>query len=94
MGSEMCIRDRPRTQIDSLIYTPELVEIGCDTVINEHSSIDPSTVENGELILQRIKIGNRCKIIPTAYVTPGTILHDDHVVEVMSTTTKKASRLI
>ena len=77
-----------RVQIDSVIFSPDLVTIGSDTVIDEHSTVDPSTVENGELIFQRIKIGSRCKIMPTAYVTPGTNLYDDQIVGVMSTTTK------
>ena len=75
-----------RTEIDSAILTPELVSIGSDTLINGHSHIDPCTVENGELIFQRIKIGNRCQIKPTAYVVPGTNLSDDQIVGPLSST--------
>ena len=79
-----------RTLMSSVIFPAELVSVGHDTLIDEHSTIDPTTVANGELILERIKIGSHCIIMPTAFVTPGSIVPDDQIVGVMSTTTKNS----
>jgi amino acid adenylation domain-containing protein len=76
-----------RVLLDTEIETPDLVSLGDDVTIERETTINPATVQQGELILTPIAIGNGCRVAPRAHVTPGTSVPDWTSVGPLSTTT-------
>tara|TARA_B100000131_G_scaffold220197_1_gene211729 strand:- start:194 stop:904 length:711 start_codon:yes stop_codon:yes gene_type:complete len=77
-------------QINSVnINDPWLLEIGDDSVIGGAASINCHVVESGKLILEKVKIGNKCTIGAKALIWPGCEVGDKSVVAARSTLKKR-----
>tara|TARA_Y100001970_G_scaffold7489_1_gene8602 strand:+ start:107 stop:817 length:711 start_codon:yes stop_codon:yes gene_type:complete len=77
-------------QINSVnINDPWLLEIGDDSVIGGAASINCHVVESGKLILEKVKIGNKCTIGAKALIWPGCEVGDKSVIAARSTLKKR-----
>ena len=77
-------------QINSVnINDPWLLEIGDDSVIGGSASINCHVVESGKLILEKVKIGNKCTIGAKALIWPGCEIGDKSVIAARSTLKKR-----
>ncbi len=77
-------------QINSVnINDPWLLEIGDDSVIGGAASINCHVVESGKLILEKVKIGNKCTIGAKTLIWPGCEVGDKSVVAARSTLKKR-----
>ncbi|MEM7231831.1 MAG: amino acid adenylation domain-containing protein, partial [Planctomycetota bacterium] len=82
------------SQIHCELSCPDLISIGDDVVIDREAVVQPSTVENGELIIEAIDIADRCFVSPRAFLTPGTTLPEATFVDAMSTTTEGNTQVL
>ena len=77
-------------QINSVnINDPWLLEIGDNSVIGGAASINCHVVESGKLILEKVKIGNKCTIGAKALIWPGCEVGDKSVIAARSTLKKR-----
>ena len=58
------------------IFEPDLVTIGDETVLEEEVALHSSYFHEGYLILDSIKIGNRCLLQPRSVVNAGVVIQD------------------
>ena len=72
------------------INDPWLLEIGDNSVIGGGSSINCHTVESGNLILEKVKIGNKCTIGAQSLIWPGCIIGDRSVLATKSVLKKRS----
>ena len=71
------------------INDPWLLEIGDGSVIGGGSSINCHTVERGNLILEKVKIGKKCTIGAQSLVWPGCVIGDRSVLATKSVLKKR-----
>ena len=71
------------------INDPWLLEIGDGSVIGGGSSINCHTVEGGKLILEKVKIGQKCTIGAQSLVWPGCIVGDRSILATKSVLKKR-----
>tara|TARA_Y100001970_G_scaffold205760_1_gene250569 strand:- start:1883 stop:2596 length:714 start_codon:yes stop_codon:yes gene_type:complete len=71
------------------INDPWLLEIGDNSVIGGGSSINCHTVEGGKLILEQVKIGNKCTIGAQSLVWPGCIIGNSSILATKSVLKKR-----
>lgn len=58
----------------------DLIEIGDDAIIEHSAWIMPASVVNGELVMQKIKIGNGCVMSPRSGLASGASMEDGAVL--------------
>ena len=66
-----------------------LLEIGDGTVIGGGASINCHAVEGGKLILEKVKIGNKCTIGANSIIWPGCEIGDKSIIAARSVLKKK-----
>ena len=71
------------------INDPWLLEIGDGSVIGGGSSINCHTVEGGKLILEKVKIGQKCTIGAQSLVWPGCIVGNRSILATKSVLKKR-----
>ena len=71
------------------INDPWLLEIGDGSVIGGGSSINCHTVERGNLILEKVKIGKKCTIGAQSLVWPGCVIGDGSILATKSVLKKR-----
>ena len=77
-------------QLNSVsINDPWLLEIGDNSVIGGSASINCHTVEGGNLILEKVKIGKKCTIGAQSLVWPGCEIGDRSILATKSVLKKR-----
>ena len=71
------------------INDPWLLEIGDSSVIGGGSSVNCHTVEGGNLILERVKIGKKCTIGAQSLIWPGCVIGDRSILATKSVLKKR-----
>ena len=71
------------------VNDPWLLDIGDGSVIGGGSSINCHTVERGNLILERVKIGKKCTIGAQSLIWPGCVVGDRSVLATKSVLKKR-----
>ena len=71
------------------INDPWLLEIGDSSVIGGGSSINCHTVERGNLILEKVKIGKKCTIGAQSLIWPGCVIGDRSILATKSVLKKR-----
>jgi hypothetical protein len=66
------------------IMDPYLVEIGDGTVVGGDAVISPHVFEDGHLLLEWIRIGRRCLIGGSSYLSPGVTVGDGSTIGLRS----------
>jgi len=78
-------------QINSVnINEPWLLEIGDDTIIGGGASINCHTVESGNLLLEKVKIGKKCTIGAQSLIWPGCEIGDKSIIATKSVLKKRS----
>ena len=73
----MCVCVRVRACVYVLqILEPDLVSIGEHCDVQHESRFGTATIRDGYLIVERIKVGARCRISPRTMLVQGTALAD------------------
>jgi len=77
-------------QINTInVNDPWLLDIGDGSVIGGGSSINCHTVERGNLILERVKIGKKCTIGAQSLIWPGCSIGDRSILATKSVLKKR-----
>lgn len=71
------------------INDPWLLEIGDNSIIGGGSSVNCHTVEGGNLILEKVKIGKKCTIGAQSLIWPGCTIGDRSILATKSVLKKR-----
>ena len=78
----------PASYFGGLVFDPQFIEIGSNSLMGERSLLVPHLIEGDSLSFHKIRIGNRVTVGANSVILPGVTIDDDAIVAALSVVPK------